>query len=590
MSYTTSHGYSTCEVYWISRLDDSTSAAEVAGSAGDILSLAGDPLTRRDSTVQASGDAHGGWLATNGYSDVVTCSWNKDTSNPAGVFMLNLRADRDYLELIQPGDVMLVFMSSQKPRKMRDLTLVTIGTVDRVTESTTATGEGATVASVSVSGRDFGKILQETQTAFDPAFSYYEQLHFNEAFYARINDKEPGFSPAETVLHLLDLYYNEKATGNKITASQWRFPGSVGTSLMSLLNVKDFVQAPLFGYTIDKISPLQQGGNMWAVLESHANRVVNEFFIDVRDLTPEAEASRLHQESVTASFLTSSDVARQQALRDAVHANFQGAAAAAVPDADRGAKNVVGLVLRQLPYDTEAFYKLPHYSVDETEMKDFNPGRASHEVYNFLRMRFNNIPPDYQEFGYGIKLNEASVRAFGIKRFEAESMYPFIDSQLATAYAKGQSGVDPTSFTGTFDYYIGLLSTWYAYNELLLSGSMSMVFRPDIRVGCRLEFSRHNPRTRKPERIDFYIQAVQHSFMFDPGASRTTLTLVRGIKMPMKGAKVDAEARKRERLQNLIWNAGGPQMGSFNPWQRFTPANGFVADGGIQVPSAQEGR
>ncbi len=565
--------FSQCQIYWLSRADPSTDAAEISRVASDVLRIAGDVVnTTKEGSVQQRGDEYGGWLETKGQNDVVHCSWNKDTNSPAGVVSFMVYPRRDYLELLKPGDVLLVFMSAQKAEKQKDFTLVTMAIIDRVAENRTVDGNGATLSTVQVSARDMGKILSETETCFDPSFAYHDQQFFTDEFFTKINDLPPGFSPVEMVLYILDLYFNVKATKNKLVEIQWRFPGSDTVGLINFLDVKNFVQTPMFGFTDEVVLPVSQGGSVWSLMQSRANLAFNEMFIDVRDVTPEEIEFREHQETIASAFVVPTDTERQRALKEQVHGAFQPSPIVEADDS-RGTRSVVALVMRQQPYDTNAFYKLPVYHVNETEVFETSFGKASHEVYNYIRVRLNTLKAEDQEFSYGIKVNPGSVKAFGLKRLEAETLYAFPSAQMGADYHRGHTLIDGDFFIDMYDYYVGLLSVWHAWNDLLLAGSISMIFRPQIRVGCRLEYT-YTDHHGHPDRIDFYIQAVNHNFAYDAGASRTNLTLVRGVRAPY------GERRVKIPTSHLRWTEEGCALPKqFNPWARFSATGAFELDG-----------
>lgn len=549
--------FSTCDVYWLSRF--SADVSLVSEIASDVV--AGRSIT-------SNKDQKGGWLASDGHSDVFACNFSKDTQSAVGVFSFSMRSERRYLDLIQPGDLFFIFMSNELQDKKKEPTLVTVGILDRISENK-AVMQGATTSVLSLVGKDFGKILLETETIFDPAFAQEEQQFFTEEFFNRINDQAPGQSPLEMVYSIIDLYFSVKATKNKITEIQWRYPGIPDKSLVSLINFKDFVQAPLYGYTDQIDLQITQASSVWDLCESFCNRSLNEFFIDVRDYIPQEKTFLEHQEEIVGSFLTAEDIQKQQTKRDFLHGSLFGPFR---PDTE--SKSTVALVFRQTPYDVGAFYKLPVFYVDETEVEgSTNFGKSSQNIFNFIRLKIPSLPVEAQEFTYGIRVNPSSVTSFGLKRLEAETIYGFSDSQMGEGVVAGSTIQD--QFIGVYDYYTGILSVWNAFNEYLINGSMTVRFRPEIRVGCRLCFTYTKGETL--EQIDFYIQAINHSFVYQQGESKTNITLVRGIK---KTDEAEFTDRSIEMVQNMRWGKSGVEIPKeFNPWVRLTTAGSFVVSG-----------
>lgn len=511
-----------------------------------------------------------------GENDVIACNWSKDILQPCGVFSFQLKGlkgragARTWFNIIRPGDVVVIFMDDAKDYSVNQLftgKMITVGVVDRCTKIEATTGEGADTTVVSVMGRDLGTIFLETSTVFDPSFAQIEQALFTEAYQARLYRKQSAAqSPVENLLTIIDLFYNERASGSQLVAAQWQFQHKLTrtVSLASLIDVSTFVQQPMFGYAlIDSLSPTQ-AGNVWTLMETYANRVVNELFIDVRDYSVAERDFLAYQSDKTSAFVTAEDASTQRALvqqiRDA--GVFRSAASETLSparDASR-AEQVVALVHRQMPYDTDAFMRLPQVDVYHSEVFETELSYASHDVVNYFRIRSPVLPPEFQEATYGIKVNVGSVYKFGIRRMEPETMYFFASSDASSSYDTGSSRQE--DFTAIFDYYIGLLSTWHAANDAMLAGAMTVRFRPDIRVGMRLRL--HVKPSVDTDVHDFYVQAVSHNFVVEPGASRTHVTLVRGI----RPGQPTLEA-------NLRWSKSGPALPpELNTYGRFT-ALGF---------------
>jgi hypothetical protein len=138
----------------------------------------------------------------------------------------------------------------------------------------------------------------------------------------------------------------------------------------------------------------------------------------------------------------------------------------------------------------------------------------------------------------------------GFQRDRIETLFPLASGSTALAYANGtQRTADITP--AVYAYYSGIRSTWFAHNEEMLSGTLPVRFRPDIRVGNALKLTRtlrSGTGTVKLV-IKFYIQGVKHNFNAQQGSSSTTLTLVRGV----------IQDKKRPEA-NLFWTSKGPRL------------------------------
>ena len=469
-------------------------------------------------------------------SDVLACTWAKDVDGVVGTISIQIKPRAKYLETILPGDLLFVFMDDRgdyDPANRFSGTLVTVVIVDRVAEATRAQNM-ATTTDVSIAARDLAVVMSESSTVMDQAFAQLENAMFTGEFIGRLfgDKKQNALSPMENILLLLLLLYDASETGSKLNELQWKLTasntGASVTQLISLLDVTTYVQNPMPFYSLAEPPGIIQAGNVWSLLESYANPLVNEFFIDVRDANAQERQFRAHQ-SANAQETYFSDnqddvdnqnravdvVLDSDLFRPNVTQTNGSATVSGIPDGT----SVVALVMRQRPYDDDAFNALPYTEVDSTEIESLEIARTSHDVFNWFRVRFPNIDVKMQEVVAGIRIIPQSIAKFGFRRMEAETRYMFTSSAASVTFNKGNTKTD---FSDVYTKYMTLLTSWYAQNEYWLTGQLAMRFKPSIRCGTRLRV------TKNRKRYDFYVQGVQQNFVASPGGSRSTYTLTRG--------------------------------------------------------------
>lgn len=573
-------GYATCRVVLFSH-----GAAQPPSLRND-----DDPASALQNLDALRGSV-GVELSTNGESDIASVSWKKDLTSPAGAMHVSLYPRKDYLNLIQPNDVLIVYMKADKFSPESLLALVSVDTVSEVR----GVSNGATTLLVSVQGRDLGKVLMDTPTVFDTAFGGFTISQFYQIFLRAFSDALIQGGPSSVVQVMLAIFFSLKqnfvtlglgqalpfdsnvaqlAQGVAAAPLQTHvFPGHPTSTLLSFLDIESFVQKPMVGACVTTVTLLQDAANLWALCDMYANRLVNEFFIDTRDLVPGYDDAHKRAGYYAQRFLQRYG---EHGGRQLTESEQLGAALAPVePGLDDVAplnavdlstkKNmntgsmpsVVALVHRQMPYDTYSFYALPTTLVYETEVHDGDLNRSSHDVVNLFRIRMPGAKVNTfeQDQVFGVPINRESIRRFGIKRFEAETIYPWTS---VGDKEKADFGQAP-DFRPTFLYYMSLVTTWYAYNERLYTTSLKMRLRPDIRVGTRLTYVRtHNGEV---EVFDFYVQSVQHMFSPQPGASHTMVELVRGIR---RGD--DLYLNESQPEAGLFWTDAGSQL-TQNPYE-----------------------
>lgn len=518
-------------------------------------------------------------------NDVVSCSWRKvvEGSDTTGVCMVQLKSDKGWEDVIIPGDALFVFMTSYAGTKNRKTVLTSIVFVDTVGATTSVDNNGATIRTIMVSARDVTKIFAETSTVFDPALAAIDQFFYTPAFIERM-DQKFGLSPLEMVLNIIDILYNAVPSDTNIAISryiqmQWRFPGVEQVPIASLIDFSTFVQAPMFGYCAPTIVDFTSAGNVLTLMQSYQNDCVNELFFDVRDVNSDSIDAARYQEDIASAFVDPIDVNSQRALRDDVALRMKNltagftssndvpatttASTVITDNGDRQNAAALAMVFRQRPYDTNTFMRLPLSVVDETEVLQFSPTRSYQDVFNFFRVdAAPTLSTLMQELTFGIKVNPKSLSRFGLRRRDIATRYPFATRLATDDWGAGKN--TQVDLDVPFFYYIDLVSTWDAFNERFLAGSLVCNFRPDIRSGTRLQF---NFKVRGFQRSQYYyVQGVRHAYSENPGSSQSVLTLVRGF-----NAGVDISTAPEA---NLFWTKEGGVLPVLNPYEIFKD-NGF---------------
>ena len=509
---------SVCNILWVSRAQP-YAPDTLSGSTAEVARHFAGPT--KGNTAE--------WLATDYGSDVLSCTTHKDVESPVGVFSFSLRPHDElrWDKKLKPGDVVYIWMGEDQrytADQREQGKLVMVGIIDRVTIGSSMSGDGADTTGVSVSGRDIGVIFQETATVFDPAFAVAENLNWTQDLVNNLFGKRPALSPLENVLGLITMIYTG-VIGSSLVASQWSFNvGSedlpVPQSIVSLIDVTTFMQAPIVGYMRPQSYSIQEAGNVWDLLKRYTNSVINEFFFDVRDYSPEEVKLHTHLSAVAAEKVTSKDAGLQ---KEAVEAAQKAIFASQLSPPPKDGRPVLAMVLRQRPYDTDAFGKLPTTDIFDHEIIEDDSGYSYHDVFNFFGVKLADLGAQFQEISFGIYVNAESVARYGIRRLAGETIYMFTDSGLAEKFDKGGGGPPKEIFHDVFEYYTSLLATWFVANDRLASGTITMRFRPSIRVGTRVRVFKEGST------MLYYVSDVQHSFGVDAGVSRTTLTVIRGI-------------------------------------------------------------
>lgn len=423
----------------------------------------------------------------------------------------------------------------------------------------------------------------ETPTVFDPTLGAPAIVRFFAEFVKAFGNNVVQGGPSKVVQTMLSVFFSLQQNfvtlaigkelkfdvggsaaaagelgGDTSALRMWQFPGHPTATLLSLLDIKSFVQETMVGALVAPGTLLQDSNTLWSLCEMYANRCVNEFFIDVRDKVPgfseTGERASLFAQRYIERFGMNAGTDVSSELDAALLPDVSVFTTDDKSLVNEDVEAVVALVHRQLPYDTGQFMSLPTAFVYETEAFDVSLNRSTHDVKNFFRMRMPGVVDggaqsvDGQQV-FGLTINRDSIRKHGVRWFEGESIYPY------TVVSDGQTFNAP-AFEPTYNYYMSLFTTWYAFNERMYSGSMSLRLRPDIRVGTRLSYY-FTGKEGRVQIMDLYIQGVSHSFSAKPGASRTTLQLVRGV---LRSAVVSYSIEFPNPEEQLFWTDKGRQL------------------------------
>lgn len=466
---------------------------------------------------QSVGRKTGRVLETNKTSDVIFMHWQKDVSSPTGHMTMQVLPRQAYLtgkNRIRTNDLLV---AEADARDGSGMTVLSYLLVDRVSKATTIDGKGGQHEVIQVACSDFGKVLEETSLIVDPSIERFTG-NTGAAFVIGIavlksvlkHSKGRGVVPNQAVFDLFQLVLGR-------SSEQFRIPNS-DINFADLVSY-DFVQKVTLGATIvTNAFGLEANTKLWGILKQYSNEFLNELFVDVRYEDPTktnngvtsggeelAKAINQHHLKSSDTPLDTDNLQPREKLQDSSGRDVR-----------------LCLIMRQRPYDFKTFRSLTEATVYRTELMHDDFGVASHEAFNLFRvfgllsgqvlLAENNL----------LRTNPLSIRRNGVKRFEPETIYIYPSIGDAADQADGKSKAD---FSKTLKVYTDIISIWNATNDTLYAGTVTLRFRPDIRVGQRLVL-----RDSSKVTVEAYIQALTHEIHVDPKKqSTTTLTLVRGV-------------------------------------------------------------
>lgn len=265
-------------------------------------------------------------------ADIDSLQVSKSIQQASGTFEISVLPSRNWKAELSPGDWVMIyiyneFQNNQEPLDTKNC--VMIGNIDRVSRSLTRDeDEDKVTLRYRISGRNFGKVFEETDLWFDP---YAEQVNTLDVALRNAGLEILG-NPTDLVNNLLDVFLGEggkTASGQTSNLKPWRIPArlastvnaevaageqlrssldatrnfspelasamglSVSDSLTSSTQKRDTdlgdkffdllakdIQSELPGFKAREMLTVDSNGSLWDMIKRNANELVNEVFLE----------------------------------------------------------------------------------------------------------------------------------------------------------------------------------------------------------------------------------------------------------------------------------------------------------------------
>lgn len=405
--------------------------------------------------------------------------------------------------------------------------LIMIGIIDRVRYRASTDG-GARHDEWVVTGRDLGKAFVDSDILMMP-WASFDPILSAGTFYSAFNALENlpgGAGPGLVIRQLYDfmmLANLQRVPGTPWWAVPPNIPLSLDANAAAALDpmtrqVSDLIDDSRiemgllgkFGAYASIMAAPNQGGNVWSIMQQHANLVLNELYVDVVAPQGLSQSPLAYASAGDISLLTYGLVLREKPFPSAPGSAYR-------PDDD--------------PWD-----KLPTTTIDMLDTVDVDLCRGVDERYNYFLVEsgggnlmgqmviaqaslWQQAGSPAQRMLNGVPcIDVESVRRTGLRRLEQTSNYVNING-------------------GQLDVYTGwsrLLRDWYILNPDYFSGSVqTWRMLPGVRIGERLILT---DAERGGEALEFYVEGVTHALTVEEKGRvthSTSLTVTRGHPNPV---------------------------------------------------------
>lgn len=439
---------------------------------------------------------------------IIACSTSKQKGACAGTWSLTIKRG-DGFGPVDPQDDLWrdpenvwVEIFIERDGQRYDTML---GLIDSISASMQRTGSGQRTETYQITGRDFGKTLEETQLWVN-YFAQPDNPVRSAGAIARKADQNQLGSPGFFVKFLLDEWLGNAGAAER----QWRLPpglrsfgGVDGASRFFFDKLEQRISTLDSKVHGETVAPTlfqvdQTSGKLWDSLTEYANTTMNELFVDlapppgVRDTAVEGLVPTLvHRQYPFPRHEDAASKTQWQSLRTHV-----------LNPGEIVTRNVSkGGAGQRFNYWVVLFEGL---------------GTESFNVQEILQEGLEGV--EYGRPGNIPIFNQDSIQKHGVKRYAASTRYlPYFEAR--------REGVQPDKIDvlRLAGEWLKRVHDWYAIAPWQLSGQIGLRrVHPEIRIGHRVVERRPGGRE-----ITYYVEQVDHQWSY-PGSGFTSLTVTRG--------------------------------------------------------------
>jgi len=363
------------------------------------------------------------------------------------------------------------------------------GMIDTIRENVTIIN-GASENVLVVSGRDHGKVWEQTQVFFNRFLATDGRAVFNDAL-----EKGGGIAgnPAKTVFAILKFFLARLS--RETLSPSWTLPGGIpnipqGSAFTDVIDFNDRNGGYTNGIGFTNTPPRvavnafnfdPSGNQLWDLAQSWSDPQYCEMYTELVD-----------------------------------------AATGGIPDPGKAVDRTgtqMALIFRDRPFphgvggSTGAWFDLPTFTLTRQDLAGGTDiGRGGEERLNtfFAKIKGLNETKANQ-----VELTGVLADLESIKRHGPRIMSTVSDYQAAP----------PTSLAAFVRYQRSQLCDWFSLNPVFLNGTLPLARGfPDIRVGTRVRVLGDRG---DESNITYYVEGVSHDWNL-VGGMRTTLTVTRG--------------------------------------------------------------
>jgi hypothetical protein len=450
--------------------------------------------------------------------EVLSMKINKSLSGTSGNFDLRLTPTKNWKTILAPGDWIAIYIFDKYKKVQSDSAidndsqnLLMLGNIDRVSRSLQKGNDNTDKVKLEyvVSGRNFGKVFEDTEIWFDPYVTQEQTLDVM----LRTAGLEIVGNPTDQVNQVIDIFLGQGATlprGSTGALNQWKIPAELArlfnakTVDGNFYDILDTVVRPnMPGFKVRNMLSPESTGSIWGMLQKSSNQLVNEIFLEeVRDSEGKA-------------FPTF--VCRPRPLQTPFFSSHFGEEYSAVVPALKGAHQSL-----------QDLAKTSFLEISQSEIIYEDLGKDDHSRLNMYWLHVQ------QSFEYAYSkasnlnvtglanptFNRPQINRYGLKRLDQNLDFSFAEDASGTALQSPEPNLI------LFKAFMAQVYDQNYANHLYDVGSITCTGVLEAELGKALIVKKNATVDGARDKL-YYIEGYSHEWTF-PSSWKTSFTLTHG--------------------------------------------------------------
>jgi len=452
-------------------------------------------------------------------AEIASMKTSKSLSQTSGTFDVMLFPSRNWKQKIFPGDWVALYLynkiestsDTKNKSKPTHKNLIMLGNVDRVARALDRDEDDKMELRYQVSGRNFGKVFEDTDIWFDP----YQNQENTLDVQLRTGGLHLVGNPSSLCNSIVDLFLGPGASlpeGRTSSLGQFQIPGelaqlfkkgggrAIGGKTLFYDILENVIEPNLPGFKARAMVSLDSNDNVWGYLQRNSNEAINELFLEeIRSndgtATPSLilRARPFQTPFFDSQFGTDRNLSKYKPLLNNTQKSFQ-------------------------EFSKESFVE-----ISPAEVYSENLGRDDHTRFNMFWLSSTRFSEYVQNMFANKNFSGGISNAFkigeSIKRHGLQRMQRMLEFDLPT---EGRGG------TSEIELFAAMMIQLYDQNyvnHLYESGTIQTSGVLEAELGKVLTMLPDSGSGNLPK--IYYIEGYEHTWTF-PNTWRTIFTVSKG--------------------------------------------------------------